>query len=783
MPRGFLDEAQKMTVDLIGDYPDSYKNKVWQDSAAASSAKFVKEFAAQLPEDQKDMTVVDALSNSSAHQENTLETRQAESALESRARLNKLGSNWRQSIVDLLVLLDVDPGIRIRSRLAELLNVHGPLGSNQHNISLHQAVLQELARNNGDLSKETRSELAGLQGPASKEELYSDGSEVESIFSDDTIASSQSSSSQTANPALELAYLLLRNDTLSPLFGIALAKYNISRVNKKLISLLSCYGRGLEREASGDAQRVVAGFIQQAARQIAILLTRAMASESKSTFVSNRKELSKLLEARSDHRETSAISVLNDSNHPEEHLSEIEEDQSEQSESQSGLSLEILREVEQYMVESRAFTTLVASIRKWLGLFDNNIDDIMRNTLDMNSVESSEASISLPAPDMSPQHPRLDAAEKEANSSFLHRASYKLTLFEPIFWPRTPEGFTRITWKSPLGRLLHIDVRERKGGAAKRLQERFRASARKWTLGPPSSSSSSGALRTVTNSIFAATPQAPPAAHLMIGSFNQSTVPYYTSRGHSLCNSTLSPAVPHNIRQADQKYLLICFSTSKSEIFKQIDITTFGNDQTLFDNLHRVYHAIRREESWFIKIPLLRSQKVPSWLSWCLGDLHLYKPRKINFVSFHLMPLGGIPTPLNIKAPSIPPEREVHIKNWHYSPCPSEIEEWDISEAFATKLLEPGHAFLDAEWLELFPKKLRSSFIYGPGKKSTLWGIHIVEGLNKAAVVWIAILVMLSSALVGLIYSVASHDVSAAFTLAAWFATSASLFVPYLQFK
>ena len=85
--------------------------------------------------------------------------------------------------------------------------------------------------------------------------------------------------------------------------------------------------------------------------------------------------------------------------------------------------------------------------------------------------------------------------------------------------------------------------------------------------------------------------------------------------------------------------------------------------------------------------------------------------------------------------------------------------------------------------MELFPKKLRSSFIYGPGKKSTLWGINIIEGLNKAAVALITLMTVLSSAVLGLIYSLASRDVSAAFTLAGWFATSVSLFVIYSQFK
>lgn len=147
------------------------------------------------------------------------------------------------------------------------------------------------------------------------------------------------------------------------------------------------------------------------------------------------------------------------------------------------------------------------------------------------------------------------------------------------------------------------------------------------------------------------------------------------------------------------------------------------------------------------------------------------------------MPLGQNPTPFNIKAPSFPPEDEVQLQNWHYSPCPIEIEKWAISEAFAAKLLEPGHAFPNAEWLELFPKKLRSSFFYEPGERSTLWGINIVEGLNKAALVQIALSVVLSSGLLGLVYSFVSHDVSAAFALAGWFATSMALLIPYFQFK
>jgi hypothetical protein len=113
-----------------------------------------------------------------------------------------------------------------------------------------------------------------------------------------------------------------------------------------------------------------------------------------------------------------------------------------------------------------------------------------------------------------------------------------------------------------------------------------------------------------------------------------------------------------------------------------------------------------------------------------------------------------------------------------------EIEERARSEAFATKLLQPGHAFRSSECLELFPKKLRFPFAYRLGaQKTVLWGINVVEGVNTAAVVWLALLIMISSAVLGLVYSLVTHDVSAAFTLAACFLTSLSLVITHLQFR
>ncbi|KOC14001.1 hypothetical protein AFLA70_776g000261 [Aspergillus flavus AF70] len=629
-------ETPRVNVDVVGEYSDAHKNKGWQDAAAKRTSRLLKEMWAQTSENLKETPAMDGLANSSTHQESMLEIEQVRSALEVRAQRHSLKLNWRQSIVDLLKLLGLASDIQARCRLARLLNVQNFLpGSPESNMALHRAVIQELARNGGDLPRDTRNQLVGPGKSARMVEMDSDESEVESVFSDDSTASSVSAFSQTANPALEIAHLLLSNNVLRPLLNIAYARYSTRRVTRKLKSLVSHYGRDLVSEASGDAHRCSAQFVVKAARQITTqLISRSMVPEAKSSIVSNRKELENLLLAQSTQRR-----APNDSKDP---LSDTEAEHSEQSESESELSLPVLQVVEQFMVESKAFAILVARLREWLGILDEDVDENMSIDQVTRSPESSDSINSAITeqtaysriPELSQQHTTLEALNKEANQSFLRRALSWVTLLEPMFWPRPPEGFKRITWRSPLGKPLYIDVKEREDGAVDRLQERFIASAQERSSASSSSSSStSSTLGTVSSGTPAMTLRAPPAALVMNRSSTQSTISHHANRAHSQPSPTMSATVPNNIRQASVKYLLVCFSTSKSERLELINVTHFGNDQTLFKSLHEVYNSIREKESWTSKIPLLRPGKMPHWLCRCLNHLHLYKPRKINFVS------------------------------------------------------------------------------------------------------------------------------------------------------
>ncbi len=60
------------------------------------------------------------------------------------------GGNYRESIVDLLKLLDLDSSLNARKELAQEVNVNaGAPGSAEQNIALHKAVMRKVAENGG----------------------------------------------------------------------------------------------------------------------------------------------------------------------------------------------------------------------------------------------------------------------------------------------------------------------------------------------------------------------------------------------------------------------------------------------------------------------------------------------------------------------------------------------------------------------------------------------------------------------------------------------------------
>jgi len=77
--------------------------------------------------------------------------------LEQLAQKKGGGGNYRESIVDLLKLLDLDSSLDARKNLAAELDVHeGQSGTAEQNIALHKAVMRKLAENGGKVPDSLR---------------------------------------------------------------------------------------------------------------------------------------------------------------------------------------------------------------------------------------------------------------------------------------------------------------------------------------------------------------------------------------------------------------------------------------------------------------------------------------------------------------------------------------------------------------------------------------------------------------------------------------------------
>jgi hypothetical protein len=88
--------------------------------------------------------------------------------------------------------------------------------------------------------------------------------DIESIFSTESIPSSQSSLSETFSSALaEFTNLLLFDDELMPLYPTAILKLGPDKFQRNFARFLKRYGQRLGREASDELQRRAAHFVRE----------------------------------------------------------------------------------------------------------------------------------------------------------------------------------------------------------------------------------------------------------------------------------------------------------------------------------------------------------------------------------------------------------------------------------------------------------------------------------------------------------------------------------------
>ena len=82
----------------------------------------------------------------------TIQNVDIEAVLKNLAAKKGGGGNYKESIVDLLKLLDLDSSLDARKELAVELGVNaGAHGTAEQNIALHKAVMRKVAENGGNV--------------------------------------------------------------------------------------------------------------------------------------------------------------------------------------------------------------------------------------------------------------------------------------------------------------------------------------------------------------------------------------------------------------------------------------------------------------------------------------------------------------------------------------------------------------------------------------------------------------------------------------------------------
>ena len=95
-------------------------------------------------------TTASSQPSAQAGQQAMLQNVDIDKVLEDMAAKKGGGGNYRESIVDLLKLLELDSSLNARKELAQELRVNaGAPGSAEQNIALHKAVMQKVEENGG----------------------------------------------------------------------------------------------------------------------------------------------------------------------------------------------------------------------------------------------------------------------------------------------------------------------------------------------------------------------------------------------------------------------------------------------------------------------------------------------------------------------------------------------------------------------------------------------------------------------------------------------------------
>jgi hypothetical protein len=134
-----------------------------------------------------------------------------------------------------------------------------------------------------------------------------------------------------------------------------------------------------------------------------------------------------------------------------------------------------------------------------------------------------------------------------------------------------------------------------------------------------------------------------------------------------------------------------------------------------------------------------------------------------------------------IKAPSLPPPELVIKRQYRYAPCPieTELDSFLPELGFWHQFYNP---FTCAQlwWLTRLPTKLETQLQFNPGVQCLGWGTHLEETLNMFVITSLSFVIIISSYLISILWSVIRKDVSGGFGMGSFLVSVGSLLLAFV---
>jgi hypothetical protein len=194
--------------------------------------------------------------------------------------------------------------------------------------------------------------------------------DIESIFSVESILSSQSSQGEiTSFAILQLAHLLLNENELMLLYPTAISKVGPDKFQRNFARFLEKYGRRLLGEASSELQRQAAHFVSQYARRTAAQMRIVLMQKDGQLSIGKELDVdvSKSAQVNAWIESQRGGRLGSDANTVESSVDELSADSdSADSENYGHTSLSSLEGVKEFMISAKAFLDLRRELQEWL---------------------------------------------------------------------------------------------------------------------------------------------------------------------------------------------------------------------------------------------------------------------------------------------------------------------------------------------------------------------------------------------------------------------------------